>query len=282
MKETWQGLLGVISDLPGAVVAFSGGVDSTLVLRAAIEALGPDRVAAATAVSETYLAAELTEARRIADLLGADHVIVDTSELSDARFSSNPPERCYYCKSELYLKLSAIAAAGGKIDNGSGGGHWAILDGSNLDDIGDFRPGRKASAEAQVRSPLLEAGITKATVRELSRWLDLPTWDKPAAACLASRFPYGEKIDSVGLKRVAAAEDFLRKLGFNELRVRSHGSLARIEVDKGALDSPAFSQKLERAGLVQRFKELGYNYITLDLEGYRMGSMNEVLEGISK
>jgi len=255
----------LLRDMGSAVVAYSGGTDSTFLLKVAADALG-DRVVAVTAVSATYPHEEHESASQIAASLGVRHTSISTDELENPDFVSNPPERCYYCKGELFAKLRDIAQREG-IE--------FVLDASNVDDCSDYRPGRKAAEAAGVRSPLVEVGLTKKEIRALSRDMGLPTWDKPATACLASRFPYGEAITAEKLHRVERAEKLLRELGFRQVRVRSHGTLARIEVEAGRVGEfadPELRQKISR-----RLKELGFLYVTLDLEGYRTGSLNEAL-----
>lgn len=255
-----------LAGLGSACLAWSGGVDSTFLAAVAREVLG-DRLLAVTAVSETYSGRERRAARRLARRLGLRHRLLRTRELELASFRANPPDRCYHCKRELFLKLKALAARSGLA---------ALLDGQNADDAGDYRPGARAAAELGAVSPLKEAGLTKREIRALSRRMGLPTWNAPAQACLASRFPYGRALSAKGLARVAAAEEALRGLGFGQLRVRDHGDVARIEVppaDLRRLTGPA------RTRIVRSLKRLGYAYVTLDLEGYRTGSMNEVLRG---
>lgn len=253
----------VLAGLGGAVVAFSGGVDSTLLLSESVEVLG-DRVLAVTASSATYFPEEIAQAKRLAELIGARIEVIETDELENEDFVANPSNRCYYCKGELFGRLAEIARRE-RLE--------AVIDGTNADDLGDHRPGRQAARELGVRSPLLEAGLTKADIRALSRARGLPNWDKPALACLASRFPYGTRITRPELERIAAAERYLRGLGFNQLRVRHHGEIARIEVppvDLGRLLGV-------RENVVARLKELGFLYVTMDLQGYRSGSLNEAL-----
>ena len=247
-------------------MAFSGGVDSTFLLKAALDVLGPAKVLAVTAASLTYPQAEQEEARRLAEQLGVRHVIIESEETEIPEFVSNPPNRCYYCKRELFGKLTRIAEEEGLT---------AVADGSNLDDRSDYRPGRQAAEELGIRSPLAEAGLTKADIRELSRSLGLSTWDKPAFACLSSRFPYGTTISSGKLKQVDDAERFLRGKGFRQVRVRHHEHTARIEIECSELKR--FFDERFIAEVVSEFKRIGYKYVTLDLEGYRTGSMNEVL-----
>lgn len=245
------------------VVAYSGGIDSTYLCAVALEELGEENVVAVTAVSETYPPRELEEAKSLARALGFSHRLLETAELADERFRSNPPERCYYCKSELFGKLRSLAEAEG---------YGRVVDGTNADDVGDYRPGRKAAAELGVRSPLLEAGLGKREIRELARLRAIPIWDKAAAACLASRFPFGRTLSVEGLRRVDRAEEILRKLGLRQVRVRDHGDVARIEVGAEELDRLVSPEA--RAAAVRGLKELGYRYVALDLEGYRTGSLN--------
>lgn len=255
----------VLSDIGSGVVAFSAGADSTLLLRVAAEALGP-RVLAVTGVSETYPGGEREEAVRLARRFGVGHLLIPTKELSRSEFSRNSPDRCYHCKSELFGRLAEIARERGL--------RW-VLDGSNLDDLADYRPGRRAGEEFGVRSPLREAGLDKAAVRDISRRLGLPTWNKPAMACLSSRFPYGEEITPEKLRRVDRAEAALREMGFAECRVRYHGPVARIEVPAGRIAELAAEGTRER--LAEAVREAGFHYAALDLEGYRTGSLNREL-----
>lgn len=254
----------ILVSLGSVLVAFSGGVDSSFLLKMALDTLGPKRVLAVTAASETYFPEEVEAARDLAQSLGARHLVITTTELEQEEFATNPPERCYFCKRHLMSELVALARAEGLA---------AVVDGSNWDDLGDYRPGARAARELGVRSPLQEAGLTKAEIRAFSRQLSLPTWDKPSLACLASRFPYWTRITREELRQVAQAEGFLRRLGFRQLRVRHHGSLARIEVLPE--DFPRLLQVAEQVR--DRFQELGYVYVTMDLAGYRTGSMNEIL-----
>lgn len=265
--EKLEKLEDIIRNLGSVLIAFSGGVDSTFLLKVCLDVLGKDKVLAVTARSSTYPARELEEAKALALKLGARHEIIESEELAVPGFSENPPERCYYCKKELFGKLVRMARERG---------FNFVVDGSNADDTGDFRPGMKAKDELGVVSPLKEAGLTKAEIRNFSREMGLPTWDKPSFACLASRFPYGEKITAEKLDRVGKAEELLDALGFTQYRVRSHGDLARIEVLPDEIDK--FFDSSLREKVTKEFKKLGFVYVSLDLTGYRTGSMNESLK----
>jgi len=265
MEKKLQNLEGIIGEMGSLLVAYSGGVDSTLLLQVAKDVLG-ERVIAATAKSPTYPEREYEQARVMASKLGVKHLTVVTEELAHPEFFQNPPNRCYYCKMELFGKLHKLAHQHGL--------NW-VVDGTNCDDLRDWRPGMQAALEMAVRSPLKEAGLTKHEIRSLSKRIGLPTWNKPSLACLASRFPYGDRIILEALQMVAEAEDYLHDLGFKQVRVRHHNSVARIEVP--LKEMRRFYQAELRRQVVGRLDLIGYTYVTLDLQGYRSGSMNEVL-----
>jgi uncharacterized protein len=247
------------------LVAFSGGVDSSFLLKIAVDTLGEGAVAF-TEASPLHQAWELVEARQLAARLGVRHLVVEADELENPAFAANPANRCYLCKQVLYGEAIRIA--------GELGLAW-IADGTNVDDLSDYRPGRQALAELNIRSPLLEAGLTKEEIRSASRALGLPTWDRQPLACLASRFPYGTTITPERLRQVEQCETFLRDAGFAFFRVRYHGEIARIEV--GIADLPRLAMSPLRESVVSRFRAAGFTYVTLDLHGFRSGSMNEVL-----
>lgn len=246
----------------GVALAYSGGVDSTFLLKIAYNSLG-DRALAMIGRSDTMPKREFRFAVDTARAIGARYEIVDTEELGEEDFTSNPPERCFFCKRELFGKLRAVAAREG-LD-------W-IADGANLDDTGDYRPGLEAGRRLGVRSPLIEAEMTKEDIRTLSKQMGLPTWDKPAKACLSSRLPFGTEITLEKLAAIEEAENFLEDSGFKEIRVRHHGEIARVEVNKGQISRLASSGVREQ--VVSKLKSLGFRYITLDLAGYSTGSFN--------
>jgi len=265
LQQKYDHLRNIASQAGSALIAFSGGVDSTFLLKVCAEELG-DKAVAVTARSETFPKRELEQAKTLARLIGAPHLVIDSEELKVPDFSNNPLHRCFLCKSELFSKLKKIAVEQSI--------PW-IFDGNNADDAGDFRPGRAAARQLGVRSPLEEAGLNKEEIRELSKLLDLPTWNKPSFACLSSRFPYHTKITKSALQQVEEAEDFLWELGMREFRVRHHDTLARLEL--GEKELSLFWQDSTGDKIVHHLKSLGYTYVTLDLEGYRTGSMNETL-----
>lgn len=261
----------LFSELEKAMIAYSGGIDSTLVAKIAHDVLG-DRALAVTAVSPSLLPEDLIDAQIQAEAIGIRHELVATHEMENPNYTSNPVNRCYFCKSELHDTLKPIALERG---------YPYVIDGVNGDDLQDYRPGIQAAQARGVRSPLAELGITKLEVREISKTLGLPWWDKPSQPCLSSRFPYGEEITVAKLQRVGRAEIYLRKLGYKNLRVRSVGDTARIELPEAEIKE--FVLKTNLPELVEAFQSLGFLYVTLDLEGYRSGKLNQVLEkqGIS-
>ena len=255
-----------LAALGSVCVAVSGGVDSSLVLALAVRALGPAQVTAVTAVSPIFLAHELVGARALAEGLGVEHVLLPTDELRDPAFVANPRDRCYFCKANIFDGIGAVARERGRA---------ALIDGANLDDLSDHRPGMRAADEREVVHPLLEAAVRKAQVRRLARRLGLAAWDAPQQACLASRFPYGEAIDEEKVRRVAAAEAVLREMGFRQCRVRYHGAVARVEVEAGEIGRAAAA----RETIARRLRALGFTYVALDLDGFRSGSLNKVPAG---
>lgn len=268
IKNKFVNLKNLINSMNRVAIAFSGGTDSAFLAKTAIETLENNNVVLITASSETFPCSELEESKKLAKLLNVEHIIIKTEELNNPNFTSNPPNRCYFCKKDLFSKVEDFA-----IKNNF---HY-VADGYNKDDEKDFRPGHQAALEFKVRSPLAEVGLTKKEIRNLSKEMNLPTWNKPPFACLASRFPYGEKITIEKLKIVDEAEAFLKQCGFKNVRVRFHNKgIARIEIDE--IKIPDFLDSKTRLAIIEKFKKLGFIYITLDLTGYRTGSMNEVIK----
>jgi uncharacterized protein len=267
LEQKRDRLLELFRSFGSCAVAFSGGVDSAVVAKAALVALG-DCVVAVTGVSDSLAAGELESARQLAIQIGIRHELVQTDEFADANYTANPANRCYFCKTELYACLEPLAKRLGLA---------VIVNGANLDDAGDWRPGMIAATEHRVRSPLAECGFTKSDVRALAAMWNLPVWDKPASPCLSSRVAYGEEVTPARLAMIDRAEQVLRELGLQTVRARYHrGDLARLEVPVDAISLLASPAK--RASLVMELKRLGFKYITLDLEGFRSGSQNEVFE----
>ncbi len=265
LTEKFEQLKAIFAQVQQALIAYSGGVDSTLVAKVAYDVLG-DRALAVTAVSPSLLPEELEDAKIQAATIGIPHQIIATHEMENPNYTSNPVNRCYFCKSELHDTLKPLAVEMG---------YPYVIDGVNADDLHDYRPGIQAAKERGVRSPLAEVGITKAEVRQLSQQLGLPWWDKPAQPCLSSRFPYGEEITVAKLQRVGRAEIYLRKLGWKNLRVRSEGDTARIELSPEQIKDFVLNTDLK--SVVSTFQEFGFIHVTLDLEGYSSGKLNRVL-----
>lgn len=265
LTEKFEQLRALFTEMEQALIAYSGGVDSTLVAKIAYDLLG-DRALAVTAVSPSLLPEELEDAKIQAATIGIPHKIVQTHEMENPNYTSNPVNRCYFCKSELHDTLKPLALELG---------YPYVVDGVNADDLHDYRPGIQAAKERGARSPLAEVGVTKIEVRQLSQQLGLPWWDKPAQPCLSSRFPYGEEITVAKLQRVGRGEIYLRKLGWQNLRVRSEGDTARIELPPQQIKEFVLTNDLQT--LVSVFQDFGFIYVTLDLEGYRSGKLNQVL-----
>ena len=265
MNNSYDRLKDLLRQMGGAVVAFSGGVDSAVLAKLAQEALG-DRAVAVTANSQTFTGSELREARRLARLIGIRHIVVEHDELAEEAFCQNPPDRCYLCRQGLAGKMREAARREGLP---------AVADGANFSDTREHRPGIRAATEAGVLHPLMENRVTKAEVRRMARALGLPVAERPSSACLSSRIPYGERITGDKLRRIERAEQYIRSLGFRQVRVRHHGSIARIEVEPEAL--PRLGRRSVMEKVARRLKRLGFTYVTADLEGYRSGSLDEVL-----
>ncbi len=259
-------LKALFGEMDRALIAYSGGIDSTLVAKVAFDILG-DRALAVTAVSPSLLPEDLEEACVQAEEIGIEHELIETHELENPNYASNPVNRCYFCKSELHDTLKPLALQRG---------YPYVVDGVNADDLSDYRPGIQAAKERGARSPLAEVGVTKLEVREIAKYLGLSCWDKPAQPCLSSRFPYGEEITLAKLQRVGRAEAYLRKLGLKTLRVRSEGDTARIELPPERIKE--FVLTTDLPALVEKFQSLGFLYVTLDLEGFRSGKLNQVLQ----
>lgn len=270
VTQKLEKLRNLFEQMEQALIAYSGGVDSALVAKVAYDVLG-ERALAITAISPSLLPEELEEAKLQADFIGINHELVETDEMSNPNYTSNPINRCYFCKSELHDRIKPLAI---------NRGYPYVVDGVNADDLQDYRPGIQAAKERGARSPLAEIGITKVEVREISHLLGLAWWNKPAQPCLSSRFPYGEEITVTKLQRVGRAEVYLRKLGYDNLRVRSTGDTARIELPSEQILS--FVSATDLAKLVKTFQDFGFIYVTLDLEGYRSGKLNQVLSNTSK
>jgi uncharacterized protein len=264
MKEKFNNLLRILREMQSALIAYSGGVDSSFLLKAL--QMSEIKTLAVTASSEIIPHRDILRACEVAGVLGVKHKILKTEETLTEEFISNSPDRCFFCKDMLFSKLDPVALSEG---------YEFVLDGSNTDDYSDFRPGRNALLKHKVRTPLAEAGLLKAEIRELSRQLGLSTWNGPSSSCLATRIPYGRRITKEALRRIEEAEDFLVSAGFREVRVRDYGDLARIEVGEYEID--LMIDHARRKSISEKLKSLGYAFVSLDMDGYRSGSMNRVL-----
>ena len=264
LLDKLENLRTLLKNMESVAIAYSGGVDSTFLLKVAKDVL-IDKVLAITATSLTYPKSELEDAKRLAKSIGVRHIIIHSDEMRNKNFTENPPNRCYFCKSELFSKIKEIAKK-----------EYIryIIDATNFDDLNDYRPGMIALEELEIKSPLKDSKLTKEEIRVLSKDMNLETWNKPALACLSSRFPYGCEITEEKLKQIEKAENILKKLGINQLRVRYHNEIARIEINKN--EFPLLLNHSNK--IIDKFKKLGFTYVTLDLEGYRTGSLNEVLD----
>jgi uncharacterized protein len=273
LLEKYRKLKEIISGFKTAIVAYSGGLDSAFLLYACVDTLGTEAVTAVTADSESIPRSELEKAHKFAESLGLNdrHRIIKTREIEDPNYAANPLDRCFFCKQELYSRLTDTTV----FDNAE-----VVFDGFNADDVGDFRPGRKAAEKYAIKSPLFEAGLGKTEIRELAKHFGLSIWDKPQSACLASRIPYGSPVTKEKLKQIEIAEEFLRGLGFKQLRVRHHDKLARIELPREDIDTILTDDLREK--IYAKFRELGFVWVTLDLAGFRSGSMNEALDRSDK
>ncbi len=267
LEDKYSKMQEILRGLESVAVAFSAGADSTLVLKVALDTLGAENVVAVTGRSDSLARGEFDQACALADAVGAEHVILDTDEFENPSYTANPENRCYHCKTSLYTHMERFVGERGI---------RAIVNGMNADDLGDYRPGTQAADEHAVRSPAAEAGLSKADIRELSQRLGLPTHDKPASPCLSSRIPYGEDVTPEKLRMIESAEAFLREeMGIRECRVRHHGDLARVEVPADRI--PVMSEPENAARLDEKLRSLGYQYVSLDLRGFRSGSLNEVI-----